>query len=117
MSFSGGTFCSGAFGRFTHARDRRFEGAQVPTNALMYLEFCVLSSPKRGISPHELAKLRTVYGFVRSHVDAMQKKRPAVDPEVNPLIDPRSVSSRGLSMGVQNLSTIAPPQASQQSRT
>jgi hypothetical protein len=52
-----------------------------------------LFSPEnvKGLSPVEVARMRVVYGFVREHVDVVERMLPPVDPTANPLIDPRSV--------------------------
>lgn len=42
--------------------------------------------------PHEIAKLRLMYGLIREHVEASRRGLQEVDPESNPLLDPRSVS-------------------------
>ena len=45
----------------------------------------------RGISPAEVARLRVTYGLVKEHAEAIEQGVDEIDPEKNPLIDPRSV--------------------------
>lgn len=35
--------------------------------------------------------MKVTYGLVREHIRAIEENQPALDPEENPLIDPRSV--------------------------
>lgn len=44
------------------------------------------------LSPLEIARLRVTYGLVKEHVEALEQNIDAVEPETNPMIDPRSVS-------------------------
>lgn len=45
----------------------------------------------RGISASEVARLRVTYGLVKEHAEAIKQGIDEIDPERNPLIDPRSV--------------------------
>ena len=45
----------------------------------------------RDLSPVEVARMRVTYGLVKEHVEAIEKGLPGIDPETNPLLDPRSV--------------------------
>lgn len=46
---------------------------------------------RSGLSPLEVARMRVAYGLVKEHADALRTEKTAIDPETNPLIDPRSV--------------------------
>ncbi|PXF40457.1 30S ribosomal protein S18 [Gracilariopsis chorda] len=48
------------------------------------------------LSPLEVARMRVTYGLLKEHVEAIEKGLEDVDPESNPLIDPRSFQTRKL---------------------
>lgn len=46
----------------------------------------------RDLSDLEVSRMRVTYGLLKEHVEAMKKDVDPIDPDKNPLIDPRSVS-------------------------
>ncbi|KAI0566415.1 Ribosomal protein S18 [Gracilaria domingensis] len=61
---------------------------------LLTLKIC--SHHHRDLSPLEVARMRVTYGLVKEHINAIEKGLPGLDPDSNPLIDPRSFNMRSL---------------------